>query len=163
MTDQKELVWLPADIAATFTALEGKTAEDYILAAYELRRKDIEQVTSSLEDDILSFKAKGIAYKRAFQEAFEGEKVALDDLFAKAEADLSAARRNAAALSNSVRTLTQDVLQQVKAVNEALRSLDAWRVTETVEKLTALQAVLSAVTPKTQQVLRLLLEPTNED
>ena len=159
MTTEKELVWLPSNLAKMFNDLEGKTAEDYILAAYEARCKGIEEITALLDDDILTFKAKGIAYKRAFAEAVEGEKEALYILFQAAETELHRARTNAKAHAAEVKNLLQDVQRQTSEVNNALKALDAWRVTETVEKLNALHTALATVTPKTQQVLRLLLSP----
>lgn len=128
------------------------------LTAYQARHKNIEETTAFLDDDILTFKAKGIAYKRAFAEAAEGEKKALYALFENAEAELHRARTNAKAHATEVKNLLQDVQRQMEEINKTLRALDVWRVTETVEKLNALQAALSSVTPKTQQVLRLLLD-----
>lgn len=160
--ESKELIWVPSSVAKKFAALDGATAEEYILAAYEERRRDVQSSISRLDEDIVQFKAQGVVYKRAYMESLDVERAQLEAIFAASETELSKAREKARSHAFAVKDLLLEVRRQANEVNQALKELDAWRVTETIEKLEALSKALGSVTPKTKQVLRVILNHEHE-
>lgn len=157
----KELVWVPANVAEHFKAIEdGSLAEDYILAYVKNLQRDIETSTECLDEDIALLKARGIAYKRAFAQAFEEEQEAILALWEESQTRGEKAKADAREQTRSIRAVTDELAHATREMVNALDALQTWKAKDTLEMIKNLKAAVDSLTPSLRSTLQGIL---NED
>jgi len=135
ITEKKELVWLPADLAKKVKDLtDARQIENEILkyvSDFKLSlRTDMEQV----DEEIIRYKASMIKAKQMFREACEEQMTEFENLWATHADDLAAIKRKAEQIKQAI-TPVKNELQDLKAEMQSVNKWDIEGLLNIVEKL----------------------------
>lgn len=159
MNDQpKEIVWVRADIAEQLNALEdGAAAEDYILEYAKSLRSDIAVSIEALDDDIVTLRARGIEYKRAFREAFDEEEAAIVSLWEQHQKHSAEAKKHAVEQVNEMRRVIGALNDAYRELQNALDTIKTWQIQETTKTIEGLRVTTESLTPELKETLKSIL------
>ncbi len=107
---EKELIWVRSDVAKQIKKLTEPTLkEQALLHSSEMVRREIEEDTRQLEDDVLKFKAQGLGYRAALTEAWDKECELLEEAFNKYDARITAIRKQIAQAVSATKPLVDEL------------------------------------------------------
>lgn len=165
MTDEKrELVWLPADLAAKVKgANDRKAYEDALYELIRSRKLNMEQELSNLNDDVAVFRGACTSYRTALEKVVREEADKMDELAEKAGEVMSSLRKSFKDFAaQSMEPLTRQIQQTERAVEAVKRWKDSFYLTIPHE-LTRLSECLARMDEPTKQILRDLLDRGRQD
>jgi hypothetical protein len=149
--EKREIVWLPAELAARVKGIQDKNVlEREILAYIDTARKELKSQIECFDDDVLIFRGQLAKAKAAFKEAQEAHYNETYQMWEEFQKTLPQTK-------DFVQKAV-DVLKPLKAeldgVNKLMQTVNHWEI----ERLIKLLDQVSNANPETQKVLRFLFE-----
>jgi hypothetical protein len=121
---EKELVWLPKDVAEKVLQLEeAKKSGDLVLEYIEQAKRDLNISLESLDEDVIQFKAQMISARKKFEEAKTVELAANYEVWEKFDLEKAGIRKKAQDLKQELQPMI-DELNQVKRLMSEINSYD---------------------------------------
>lgn len=133
MSTERDLVWLPKELAARIKELEGLEAleteiKKYVAETYSSLKIDVE----SMDEEIVQYRAYMIKARDAFKKAKDEELDAFYGLWEKYDTDLGKVRQYVASAKKEL----QPLLDELKEVKKAVEGVETWgleRLTKAVK------------------------------
>jgi predicted RNase H-like nuclease (RuvC/YqgF family) len=134
-TEEKELVWLPKEVAARVKQLEdAKKSGDLVLEYVEQSKRDLKTSLESLEDDVIRFKSQMISARKKFEDAKNVELEANYAVWEKFDLEKSSIRKKAGELKDELKPMI-DELKQVKQLMDQINTYDIQRLLTIIKDL----------------------------
>lgn len=161
--DCTELVWVTSAIAKEYnTAANPESAEAVIKAATIKLGAEVATALASLDDDILRFKARGLAYRDAYNAAFESEADSAYAIWEAHEDRLSALRKDAERRLKGIRSLTLEVQDANEHLLRTLEAIKSYQVEHLADQLERIVKLTTQLTPETITALQTIIGASND-
>jgi peptidoglycan hydrolase CwlO-like protein len=142
MTEEKDLVWLPKELADKVNAYKDPFS-DKVVALMEKYIDDSKNEWKlnfeSLEEDLLMYRGLMVKTKKAFQEAKEEQCEAAYELWEKIDAEIPRTDEKIGGLIK----LFDPLEKKLDKLNNSLAKIDTYQIERFTELVTKLDSILS--------------------
>lgn len=156
--DCTELVWVTPTLARKYNATTNPdSAEAVMHAATSKLAAEVQTALADLDDDILVFKARGLAYRDAYNAAFESEADKAYAIWEQHEDRLDALRKDAESRLKGIRDLTAEVQAANINLLSTLEQVSTYKVEHLADNLQRIHDLSRSLTPETVTALQIIL------
>ena len=149
--NDKELVWLPKDLAERLKSLEPDEIEKLVLGYIDETRLDYKQGLEALEDDVLTYKAIGVKIKNDFRDVKNEHLKTVYDIWEDIDKDIPAVRNKVDRIISELKPL-KDEINQINKVVSQIRTFDIKKLIEFIDFF------ISNVYGETENILKYLMD-----
>jgi predicted nuclease with TOPRIM domain len=135
---EKDLVWLPKDLADKVKEFEDKEElkNALVLEYIDKTKRDISQSIEMLDDDVLCYRGKLASYRNALKEAYSEEYDKTYEAWEDAQNKLKDFDIMILPLKQSLQSLSSDVVDIASRINNMQKSFESFN-TYHFERITA--------------------------
>lgn len=151
--EEKELVWLPKDLAKKVESL--KDSDNFVLKYIEESKRDIKANLDSLDDEIVQYKGLMAKARSSFKEAKEDALEANYALWESFDNERKSLKAKAEQMVESLKPLTEEL----KKINEQLNNIHVYRFKEVIDVIDA----FSNLYGDKREILEFLLKNYKKD
>ena len=135
--ENKELVWLPKELAKKIQAINDPTSklcEELIDKYLDDSRREVKSNLEALEEDVLSYRVLMVRAKNAFKEAKEEQIASSYDLWEKFEEEAPLIKDKVDTVIKELRPLKED-LHDIKELLSGINMIGIERLLEVVRAI----------------------------
>jgi len=151
----KELIWVPKDVAEKFKSFENDVNTGEIVIEFmEKSKKDIGKALEALDDDVLVFKAWSVKVKKAYKEALDAQLSSCYKLFEETDSQIPSIRKEVDKVKNTLDPLKKEL----DDIEKILSSINTYKMDRLLETISLISRALQDESIK--EVLKILINNT---
>ena len=157
MGADKELIWVPKDLAEQFQKLDSHEKQlEMVLEIIRRKKSDFMTEQEMLDEDLLEFKAVCLKHRKELETVYDEQAKKLEDLW-KSQGDISSKiNQHAKEVAGQLRPITHEVSELTDAVNILKKALDNIQL-HIPHSLVQVAETISHMDEHTKEVLHVVL------
>ena len=151
--EDKELIWVPKEIADKFKSFEDDVEAGEIVIQYiDRSKRDMETALEGLDEDVIIFKGWSARVKKAYKEALDEHLKSSYAMFEDIDEQISPMIKKVTKVREDLDPLKEDI----QDINRALEGMNTYRMEQLLETISLIKNALQNDNMK--KILKMLVD-----